>query len=128
MVEPLLEKDGELIRAKITGRKRDALGNLVGCYDPNPLLNTRIYLAEFPDGYIQEYTADSIAESIYNHVDDDGNDELLFDAIIGYESKHQTPGPQGKYCTWVGTFVLHGRMAPPHGTNFLMCAIHTLCN
>jgi hypothetical protein len=64
LVKPLLEKDGELIRAKITGRKRDALGNLVGCYDPNPLLNTRIYLAEFPDGYIQEYTANSIAESI----------------------------------------------------------------
>jgi hypothetical protein len=49
------------------------------------LLNTRIYLAEFPDGYIQEYSANRIAEAIYDNVDDNGTDELLFDSIIGHE-------------------------------------------
>ena len=85
LVEPLLEKDGELFRAKIIGRKRDVHGNLVGTYHSNPLLNTRIYLAEFPDGYIQEYSANRIAEAIYDNVDDNGTDELLFDSIIGHE-------------------------------------------
>ncbi len=40
LVEPLLERDGELVRAKITGRKRDNQGNLVGNYHSNLLFNT----------------------------------------------------------------------------------------
>jgi hypothetical protein len=39
--EPLLQHNGELVRATITARKRDAHGNLIGNYNPNPLLNTR---------------------------------------------------------------------------------------
>lgn len=42
LTEPLLEKDGVLIRAKITSRKRDQDGNLIGKYNSNPLLNTRV--------------------------------------------------------------------------------------
>jgi len=94
LVEPLLEKDGELIRAKITGRKRDSHGNLVGNYNANPLLNTRVYIAEFPDGYIAEYNANKIAEAIYDNVDDNGLDELLFEAIVGHERLPETEPKQ----------------------------------
>jgi len=38
--EPLLEKDGMIVRAQIAGCKRDSHGNLIGQYNPNPLLNT----------------------------------------------------------------------------------------
>jgi hypothetical protein len=40
------------MKAKIIGRKRDNEGNLMGQFNHNPLLNTRIYLAEFPDSHI----------------------------------------------------------------------------
>jgi hypothetical protein len=40
LTEPLLIKEGELVRAKIIGRKRDMDGNLISTYDHNPSLNT----------------------------------------------------------------------------------------
>jgi hypothetical protein len=43
-------------------------GNLVGQYNNNPVLNTRIYLAEFPEGHIAEYSANMIAEAVYDSV------------------------------------------------------------
>jgi hypothetical protein len=55
-MEPTLIREGVPEKAKIIGRKRDPDGNLVGHYDSTPLLNTRIYLAEFPDGNISKYS------------------------------------------------------------------------
>jgi hypothetical protein len=48
------------------------------------LLNTRIYLVEFDDGHVAEYSANVIAEAIYNQVDDDGLMHSLFTDIIGH--------------------------------------------
>jgi hypothetical protein len=94
--KPIVERDGEIIRAQIIGRKRDVNGNLIGNYNPNPLLNTRIYLASFPDGHITEYRANKIIEAIYEHANNDGTDTLLFDSIIGHE---ETPSLQnGEDC------------------------------
>ncbi len=99
LTEPLLEKDGELIRAKITGRKRDQEGNLVGHYSTNPLLNTRVYIAEFPDGHVQEYNANKIIEAIYDNVDKNGVDELFFEAIVGHERTPEADQATGLYTT-----------------------------
>jgi hypothetical protein len=86
LTEPLLERDGKLQRATVTGRKRDANGNSVGNFNSNPLLNTRIYIAMFPDGHVAEYSVNVIADAIYQSTNSDGLDELLFEAIIGHES------------------------------------------
>jgi len=88
LAEPVLQQDGVYARAKIIGRKRDANGNLIGSYNPNPLLNTRIYLTSFPNGHVAKFSANLISESIYNNISEDGTDELFFNAIIGHE---QTP-------------------------------------
>jgi hypothetical protein len=40
LTEPVLKRDGQLLKAKITGSKRDGNGNLIGHYTPNPLLNS----------------------------------------------------------------------------------------
>jgi hypothetical protein len=64
-----------MLRAKITGRKRDENGNPIGRYNSNPMLNSRIYLAEFPDGHIQELSANTIVEAVYNQIDGDGYNE-----------------------------------------------------
>lgn len=85
LTEPQLICEGQLMRATIIGRKRDQDGNLVGTYNNNPLLNTRIYLAEFPDGHVMEYSANVIAEAMYDGVNNEGIETLLFDQIIGHE-------------------------------------------
>ncbi len=54
---PLLEQDGKLERATITGRKRDTNGNLVDNFNANPLLNTRVYIATFPDEHMLQNIA-----------------------------------------------------------------------
>jgi len=84
LTEPILPREGQSIRAKIVGRKRDRSGNLIGRYNPNPFLNTRIYTAEFPDGHVQEYSANAVIEAIYDQVDEEGYDQRLFWEIIDH--------------------------------------------
>jgi hypothetical protein len=66
------------------------------------LLNTRIYLAEFPNGHIAEFSANVISEANYNQVNDDGTEELLFSEIIGHEQntpKELTTQETNRYTT-----------------------------
>jgi hypothetical protein len=81
MTVPIIQRDGQTLRAKIIGRKRDTNGDVIGTYNPNPILNTRIYLAEFPDGHIQELSTNTVIESIYSQIDDKGYDNTLFQDI-----------------------------------------------
>lgn len=48
LTEPVIQREGQQIRTKIIGRKRDQNGDLKGTYNSNPILNTRVYLAEYP--------------------------------------------------------------------------------
>jgi hypothetical protein len=89
LAQPLLNTAEGKQKAKIIGRKRDEDGNVIGTYHNIPILNTTVYLAEFPDGTISEYAANIIAEAIYNQVDDEGHDNTLFEAIIGHEFQPQ---------------------------------------
>jgi hypothetical protein len=41
-----------MLRGIVKGRKRDADGNPIGKSNDNPLLDTRLYEVEFPDGNI----------------------------------------------------------------------------
>jgi hypothetical protein len=63
LTEPVLHRDGQLIRAKVMGRKRDNNGTVIGKYNPNPLLNSAVYLTEFPDRHIQELGANALVEA-----------------------------------------------------------------
>jgi hypothetical protein len=44
LTEPLLEHNGTSVRAYIVGRKWDVNGHLIGYYNHNPILNTRVYI------------------------------------------------------------------------------------
>jgi hypothetical protein len=57
----------------------------VGIANNNPLLDTRVYEVEFPDGHREEYAANMIAESIYAEVDPEGNQYLIMDEITGHQ-------------------------------------------
>ena len=78
--EVLLPQDGEYMRsARVIGRATDANGIPVGTYNSNPVLNTRIFNVMFPDGNIQQYSANIIAENIYSQVDEEGYRYVLLD-------------------------------------------------
>jgi len=99
LTEPLLPRDGVMTRAKIIGRKRDINDNPVGTFNPNPLLNTRVYLAEYPDGHIQELSANIIADAIYSNMSDDGSEEQMFHDIIDHRQIYEDPDNLHKFTT-----------------------------
>jgi hypothetical protein len=73
---------------KVTGRKRGRDGVVRGKASANPILDTRTYNVEFPDGRSEEYTAKVIAENMYAQCDEEGNQFLVLQDIVG----HQTDG------------------------------------
>ena len=79
--EVVLMKGDELQKAIVVCRKRDSDGNLVGKKHSNPILDSRMYELQFPDGHREEYTANLIAENIYSQVDEDGKRHLYIDEI-----------------------------------------------
>jgi len=87
----LLPKDGYEYIAKVIGRKRDGNGNPVGQYNPNPILDATVHEVQFPDGRIQKYAANVLAEALYAHVDNDGNRWLLLKSIIAHEKGSNAP-------------------------------------
>ena len=84
-VKVLLPRFGKEQEATIISRKRTHDGKaLVGLPNSNPLLDSRIYTVEFPDGGTREYATNMIAESIYSNVDDEGFDVGLMDGVIAH--------------------------------------------
>jgi hypothetical protein len=84
--EVLLPHGGELVRAKVTGRKRASDGTPVGVSHSNPILDTREYEVSFPDGSTDCYAANMIAESLYSQVDSDGREYMLMKEIVDHRS------------------------------------------
>jgi len=89
--EVLLPKGDYQHIAKVLGRKRDESGQPIGHYHPNPILDTTIHEVQFPDGTIQEYSTNVIAEALYTQVDHEGNRWLLLDEIISHEKSQDAP-------------------------------------
>jgi len=56
-----LHCSGGILRGKVINRARDDVGNLMGVYNPNPLLDTSRYVVEFDDGSAKEFSANIIA-------------------------------------------------------------------
>ncbi len=83
--EVLLPKDGTMQTGKVKSRKRDKDGNIKGTKNANPILDTRQYEVEFPDGDIASYSANVIAESMHAQCDTDGNQFVLLDSLIDYQ-------------------------------------------
>ena len=81
----LLPQNGAHMRAaKVIGRSKDFNGVNIGKYNPNPVLDTRVYDVMFPDGAIEQYASNIIADNLLNQVDPEGRHYQLFDKIIGH--------------------------------------------
>jgi hypothetical protein len=75
---------------KVTGRKRGLYGVARGKASANPILNIRTYNVEFPDGRSEEYTANVIAENMYAQCDEEGNQFLMLQDIVGHNTDGHT--------------------------------------
>jgi len=86
--ELLVPHQGEMRKGRVIARKRDAHGNPVGVANNNPLLDSRMYEIEFPEGNIEAYTANTIAENIYSQVDAEGRSYSVLDEIQDHRSSN----------------------------------------
>ena len=83
--EVILPQDGTTMQAgRVVGRVLDNSGKPVGAYNKDPLLDSRIYEVMFPDGNIEQYAANLIAESIYMDCDDEGRRSQMMDGIVEF--------------------------------------------
>jgi hypothetical protein len=72
LAEILLPHDGELKSARVRNRVKDADGRPTGKRNANPLLDTREYEVEFPDGSIDALQVNIIAENMFSQIDNKG--------------------------------------------------------
>eukprot|EP00536_Pseudo-nitzschia_multiseries_P015133 jgi/Psemu1/41402/gm1.41402_g len=82
--EVIIEND-ERLRCIVKDRVRDLQNRPIGVRNENPILDTRLYKLQLPDGTIEEYTANIVAERLYSSVDDDGQMFTLLDELIDHE-------------------------------------------
>ena len=69
------------------GRKRNADGVAIGEYHQNPILDTCIFQVEHPDGRVEEYVTNVIAESLMGNIDDQGYDVGWIDEILDHRKR-----------------------------------------
>jgi hypothetical protein len=82
--ELLMPTGGEFFQAKVIKRKRDADANPMGKRNTNPILYTRKYDVQFPDGSIGMFAANIIAENLYSQVDPEGRSHTIFKDCINH--------------------------------------------
>jgi hypothetical protein len=69
----LLPQGGEQKMAKVLRRRHDTKSRLpIGTRNANPILDSRQYEVEFPDGTTDIFTANLIAENLYPQIDNEG--------------------------------------------------------
>lgn len=82
--EVLMDKGESMQTAKVVSRKRGRDGSSIGIANPNPMLDTRIYVVRYPDGIEEEYSANIIAQNLYSQCDLDGNQNMILKYIVDH--------------------------------------------
>ena len=85
----LLPHGGEASKATVVCRKRDHDGRPIGKRHANPLLDTRLYEVEFPDGTMKAVSANLIAENLLSQVDDEGRSYSILREIVDHRTNGQ---------------------------------------
>jgi hypothetical protein len=108
--EVLLPRNGEEFMGTVRRRSKDEDGKPIGKRASNPILDTRQYEVEFPDGSVETYNANLIAENLYSQIDDEGRQFQLIDEILD----HRKDGTA--VCTDDGTFTDRSGKEQPRRT------------
>jgi hypothetical protein len=80
----LLPQGDTYEKGTVIRRKCDNEGNLIGRSNTNPILDTRVFEVQFPDGHIAEYSTNVLAENLYSMVDDEGYETSIFKRIVDH--------------------------------------------
>lgn len=93
-------EDGNIL-GKVKKRKRDHETNmLIGTSNRNPLMDTRLYEVELPDGTYTDYSANVLIENIINSANDNGQTPMFIDEIVGHRFNKEAIHPEdGWYIT-----------------------------
>ena len=86
-------------------QKWDHDGQPNGKRHANPLLDTRLYEVEFPDGTTKAVSANLIAENLLSQVDEEGRSYSILREIV---DQHRTNGyalSKDGNCKWSGAIV-----------------------
>ena len=102
--EVVLPKDGTNRQTgKVIGRVLDENGKPIGDYNKDPLLDTRVYEVMFPDGEVNQYSSNLVAEAIWAECDADGRRYQILDDIINHEKLPDALEPNEAYENGSGT-------------------------
>ena len=80
-----LPRGDDFMLGTVKNRVKDHNDDPVGLSNANPILDSRLYDVEFPDGAILDYAANVIAENLYSQVDSDGRQYMLLNSIVDHE-------------------------------------------
>ena len=79
-------QDSVPVLPTIFKRKRYSQGLAVGKVNTKPILDSRMYEFEYPQGRIEEYSVNSILESLLKQTDKDGSDSAYLEEITSSRS------------------------------------------
>ena len=78
----MLAKEGEgTISARVVRKSLGPDGNVVGSFNHNKMLDSRIYDIMFMDGTVKQLAANRIALSMYGHVNSEVFTTKIFDQV-----------------------------------------------
>jgi len=84
LAEVMLLKGDALITGHGIHHKCDHNGLPIGKQNNNPILDTCIYELQFPDGHMEKFAANVIAEYLYSQIDNEGNQYLIMQEITDH--------------------------------------------
>jgi hypothetical protein len=94
-----LPQGEEMLPARVIGLSMDDNGRIIGNANENPILNTTLYDVQFSDGMIKTYAANTIAENVYNMVNEEGESNTTFDGIISHRKNKNAIEKKDRYVT-----------------------------
>jgi hypothetical protein len=95
----MLPHGGEYQLARVINRKRDSEGAPMGKRHPNPILDSRLYDVEFPDGSTEVVAANLIAENLFSQVDEQGRSYQIMKDITDHRSNDKAVSLANGYIT-----------------------------
>ena len=84
LLDPIRNHTNVATKVKVLKRNKDFDGKPIGVANKNPLLDTREYICEYPDGTLDTYHANTIAENIWSPCDNEGNEFMSYKEIIDH--------------------------------------------
>ena len=98
--ELLLPHGESMQRARVVRRKVGDDGTPVGLLNDNPILDSRMYEVQFPDGATQTVTANLIAENLYSQIDKEGRSHQVVKEVTDHRyTEAAIPLDKGYYKT-----------------------------